>query len=92
MNNLSKTLNNDSEYSKQKIEDNDTLIEAVEPKIINNEQKQNDILNQKVKVDTSKKMDQNSLNININYEEKEQITFYSALQEVTHQKHCLDKR
>jgi hypothetical protein len=73
LNNLSKTLNNDSEYSKQKIEDNDTLIEAVEPKIINNEQKQNDILNQKVKVDTSKKMDQNSLNIKINYEEKEQI-------------------
>ena len=73
MNNLSKTLNNDSEYSKQKIEDNDTLIEAIEPKIINNEQKQNDILNQKVKVDTSTKMDQNSLNININNEEKEQI-------------------
>lgn len=73
LNNLSKTLNNDSEYSKQKIEDNDTLMEAIEPKIINNEQKKNDILNQKVKVDTSTKMDQNSLNININYEEKEQI-------------------
>ena len=73
LNNLTKTLNNYSEYSEQKIEDNDTLIEAVEPKIINNEQKQNDILNQKVKVDTSKKMDQNSLNINMNYEEKEQI-------------------
>ena len=75
MNNLSKTLNNDSEYSKQKIEDNDTLIEAIEPKIINNEQKQNDILNQKVKVDTSTKMDQNSLNININNEEKDQLDY-----------------
>ena len=73
LNNLTKTLNNYSEYSEQKIEDNDTLMEAIEPKIINNEQKQNDIFNQKVKVDTSTKMDQNSLNININYEEKEQI-------------------